>query len=248
MVAVRRIATQFDLLSHWSGRPDFLDCEREYGRLAVAVNGTADLIAFGGALRRGGVTHLADLFVDRRYQSAGVGRALLDEVLDGAAARVTFASADPRAVPLYLRYGLVPRCPMYYLSGPAVSGPTPVDIVDVEAVVPLDAAASGGERGDVLRWYAGLPGVQVYGGPDGYAFTRDRDGEVLVGPAAGTETVLGAAACRPGRTLRLTLFGTHPLLPRLLAAGLRIGDTDTFLASDGELVPLNRYVPNPDLG
>jgi hypothetical protein len=100
----------------------------------------------------------------------------------------------------------------------------------------------------VLRWYAGLPGVRVHTGPDGYAFTREVGGEVLVGPAAGTETVLGAAAGRPGRTLRLVVFGVHPLLPRLLAAGLRIRDSDTYLASDGDLVPLDRYVPNADLG
>jgi GNAT superfamily N-acetyltransferase len=248
MAGVRRIAGRFGLLSHWPTGPDFLDCEREYGHLAVASRyGDPGLIGFGGVLRRDGITHLGDLFVDDRHQSGGVGRALLDEVMDGAADRVTFASADPRAVPLYIRYGMFPRCPMYYLSGSVTSKST-VDIVDVETVVPLDEEASGGERASILHWYAGLPGVRVYAGPDGYAFIREVDGEVHLGPAAGTETALGAAAALPGRTLHVALFGVHPLLPRLLAAGLRIGDTDTYLASDDDLVPLDWYVPHPDLG
>jgi GNAT superfamily N-acetyltransferase len=249
MVAVRRIASRFGLLTDWPAGPDYLDCERRYGRLAVAVRDGTGPVAFGGTLHRGGITHLGDLFVDPAHQSAGAGRALLDEVLDGSGERVTFATADPRAVPLYIRFGMIPRCPLFYVCGPtdALAGPE-TSTVDVSAVVAADAAASGGDRAEVLHWYAGLPGVRVHSGPDGYAFTREVGGDVLVGPACGTETVLGAAARHPGRTVRLPLFGLHPLLPRLLAAGLRIGDTDTYLASDGDLVPLDRYVPSADLG
>src|SRR5581483_11365005 len=110
-----------------------------------------------------------------------------------------------------------------------------VSTVDVEQVVAADADVSGGARPEVLRWYAGLPGVRVYAGSGGYAVA----GEVLLGPAGGAtpagcvDTVLGTAARFAGRPLQLTLFGVHPLLPRLLAAGLRIEDTDTYLATGG---------------
>jgi GNAT superfamily N-acetyltransferase len=249
MPAVRRIASRFGLLAYWPDGPDYLDCEGRYGRLAVAAPDGGEPVAFGGILPRGGITHLGDLFVDPGHQSAGAGRALLDEVLAGSATRVTFASADPRAIPLYIRYGMIPRCPMYYLSGPtaALAGPPPT-AVDVEEVVAADGEASGGDRADVLRWYAGLPGVRVHAGPDGYAFTREVGGDLVLGPACGTQTVLGTAAGFPGRTLRVVVFGVHPLLPRLLAAGLRVGGTDTYLASEGDLVPLDRFVPSADLG
>jgi GNAT superfamily N-acetyltransferase len=264
MPAVRRIATGFGLLEQWPDPPDFLDSEREYGRLMLAEDNSvlaqddgARAIGFGGTLRRGGITHLGDLFVTPAYQSAGVGQALLDRLLDGAGPRVTFASADPRAVPLYIRYGMVPRCPLYYLVGALAEPPPSVSTMDAEvaAVVAADAVASGGARGDMLRWYAGLPGVRMHAGPDdGYAFVREVGGEVLLGPAGAStpagcvQTVLGTLTRYPGRTLRVALFGAHPLLPRLLRAGLRIEDVDTYMASDGAAVPLDRYLPQPDLG
>ncbi len=252
MAAVRRIAARFGLLDHWPAGPDFLDCEQRYGRLLVARRG-GEVIAFGGVQYRGSVTHLGDLFVDPAYQAAGVGRALLDGLLPEPGPRVTIASADPRAVPLYIRYGMIPRCPLYYLTG-ELPGTGEVSIVDVSEVVAADAAASGGDREETLRWYAGLDGVRVYRSADGYAFAREVDDDVLLGPAGGgtpagcCAAVLAVAARYPGRTVRLAVFGVHPLLPRLLAAGLRIEDTDTYLTSEDGLVPLDRYLPSPDLG
>jgi GNAT superfamily N-acetyltransferase len=163
MPAVRRVAASFGLLDKWPTRPDYLDCELEHGRLLVAEatadiaaagdEGSADaLIGFGGSLRRGEITHLGDLFVDPRFQSSGVGRAILNGLFDRPGPRVTFASADPRAVPLYIRYGMRPLAPLYYLSGPADDpartvprGPEPANpsTIDVSELAAADAAASG---------------------------------------------------------------------------------------------------------
>src|SRR6185369_6481376 len=118
MAAVRRVAAMHDVLSEWPDEPDFLDCEGTFGRLLLGeVDGL--VAGFGGVLRRGELTHLGDLFVAGDRQSAGLGRALLDGLLDGASRRVTYASADPRAVALYVRYGMIPRQPLLYLAGPA---------------------------------------------------------------------------------------------------------------------------------
>ncbi|HKT04440.1 MAG TPA: GNAT family N-acetyltransferase [Rugosimonospora sp.] len=253
MTAVRRVANGFDLLHDWPDSPDFLDCEREHGRLMLASEAEA-AVGFGGVLGRGAVTHLGDLFVAPGHQSGGVGRALLDRLFDGTGARATFASADPRAVPLYLRYGMLPRCPLYYLAGPAPAGEPAVSTVDISRVLAADASACGGSREEVLRWYAALPGVRVHAGPDGYALAREVDGRVVLGPAGGgtaagcARTVLATAAWYAGRPLRLVVFGPNPLLPRLLAAGLRIEDSDTYLATEADLLPVDRYLPGSDLG
>jgi GNAT superfamily N-acetyltransferase len=254
--ALRAIATSYELLEHWPRRPDFLDCERELGRQLVALNGDS-VVGFGGTFSRGTITHLADLFVARDSQSSGAGRALLGRLLAGSTNLVTFASSDRRALASYIRFGMVPRCPLYYLSGPArdaAGDPTAVEPSTMDDVVSGDAAASGGTRPELLDWYAGRPGVQAYTAADGYAVARVVADEVLIGPAgAGTpdgcaRVVRAIAARYPDKRLRLLVFGIHPLLPELLNAGLRIEDADTFLASAPDLVPLDRYVPHGDLG
>jgi GNAT superfamily N-acetyltransferase len=268
MPAVRWIATGFGLLKQWPTQPDFLDCERTLGRFMVAsppdaaagpaADGT--VAAFGGTLPRGGITHLGDLFVDPRHQSGGAGRAVLDQLLDGTGARITFASADPRAVASYVRYGMVPTCPLYYLSGTApgadraAPAADPLDLCTVENVVAADAAASGGDRAAQLHWYARRPSVTVLAGGTGYVLAREVGGSVVLGPGGGTTpqacaaAVLDALRRYPGRPIRLVVFGVHPLLPVLLGLGFRITDSDTYLRTRDAEVPLDRYLPHPDLG
>jgi GNAT superfamily N-acetyltransferase len=261
LAAVRRIAVAHDVLALWPAGPDFLDCERAFGRLLLGeVDGR--IAGFGGVLRRGGLTHLGDLFVAADRQSAGLGRALLDGLLDGADRRVTYASADPRAVALYVRYGMIPRQPLLYLAGPADAlstvddfGPVPpAEPAGNAALVDLDGTVSGGTRDDTLRWYTGLSTVDGYRTGDGYALARRVDDRVQIGPAGGADPVASARAViaagrrYPGRRLLVSLFGTHPLLPALLRAGYRIDDTDTLMSSEDGLFSPDRYVPGVDLG
>ncbi|MEZ0075171.1 GNAT family N-acetyltransferase [Planotetraspora sp. GP83] len=270
MPAVRAVASHFDLLGKWPGTPDFLDAERTFGDLLVGSDGHAGVVGYGGTLRRGSVTHLGDLFVLPEHQSSGIGRMLLDELLPHGAPLVTFASADPRAMALYVRRGMRPRCPLLYLTGSPRSLDRPVaygEQAERAGARPagkagkageagkLDAEVSGGDRSATLAWYAGLPGVTcgVIGG--GYAFARLAGGELVVGPAGGVTppdcvaAVLGACAAHPEvDVVRMAVPGAHPLLPALLAAGWRITDMDTFMTSDDSLVRLDRYVPHPDLG
>jgi GNAT superfamily N-acetyltransferase len=259
--AVRQIAATHGVLSEWPDGPDFLDGERAFGRLLLGeVDGL--IAGFGGVLRRGGLTHLGDLFVAADRQSSGLGRALLDGLLEGASRRVTYASADPRAVALYVRYGMIPRQSLVYLAGPADAlsnvddfGPVPVaEPADARALVDFDGAVSGGAREDVLRWYTGLSTVDGHRVADGYALARRVEDRVQIGPAGGYDplasarAVLAAGRLYPGRRLTLSLFGTHPLLPPLLQAGYRIRDADTLMASEDGLFAPDRYVPSVDLG
>ncbi|WP_327048137.1 GNAT family N-acetyltransferase [Microbispora sp. NBC_01189] len=117
---LRAVADHFRLLDRWPERPDFLDAEREFGTVVVGeVNGT--IAGFGATLPRGKTTHLGDLFVLPDHQSSGAGRMILSRLLPSGAPMMTFASADLRALALYVRRGMRPRCPLLYLSRPPQS-------------------------------------------------------------------------------------------------------------------------------
>ncbi|WP_196279291.1 GNAT family N-acetyltransferase [Catellatospora vulcania] len=254
---VRAVARRFGNLGGWPQRPDYLDRELANGRLLAGFAGD-DVTGFGATFVRGGLLHLADLFVLPEHQSSGLGRALLSALLPRDAPRVTFASSDPRALALYVRQGMRPVTPLMYLRGPLAALPDPglrpAD-ASVEEIADLDADASGGRRTADLAWYAGLPGVSAHRVGDGYAMVRETAGGLLVGPAGGRTTRACADAVlavlarfRSAGTARLCVLGPNPLLPLLLEARFTIADLDQFLSSGGDPVALDRYLPHPDLG
>ncbi|MEV4299613.1 GNAT family N-acetyltransferase [Microbispora rosea] len=261
MAGVRTVAGHFGLLGLWPERPDFVDAEREFGEVLVGeVDGT--VVGFGGTLRRGTVTHLGDLFVLPDHQSSGAGRTILSRLLSGDTPRVTFASDDKRALALYVRNGMRPRCPLFYLKrrplgDPAArreSGRAAPGEADVLAAAAMDADVSGGDRTSTLTWYAGLPGVTLHVSGSGYAFVRTARGKAVIGPAGGAtpqdcaDVVLEAANAHHGAgPVHVAVPGVHPLLALLLEAGWHIGDMDTLLTSE-DFMRLDRYAPHSDLG
>ncbi|WP_186315513.1 GNAT family N-acetyltransferase [Catellatospora sichuanensis] len=257
MAGVRAVANRFGNLGGWPDRPDYLDRELANGRLLAGLAGDT-VVGFGATFARGGLLHLADLFVLPEHQSSGLGRSLLATLLPRDAPRVTFASADPRALALYVRQGMRPVSPLLYLRGPLAALPDRglrPSAATPEAVAELDADASGGRRAADLAWYAGLPGVSGYRVGDGYVMVRETAGGLLVGPAGGRTTRACADAVlavlvrhRSAGTAKLCVLGPNPLLPLLLEARFTIADLDQFLSSGGDPVALDRYLPHPDLG
>lgn len=89
------------------------------------------VVGFGSATQRADVWFLGMLFVLPPYQSAGVGRSLLERVLPPGAERVRSAapraglpalgtatdSVQPISNALYSQYGMVPRLPVFNLVG-----------------------------------------------------------------------------------------------------------------------------------
>jgi hypothetical protein len=68
-----------------------------------------------------------------------------------------------------------------------------------------------------------------------------------LGPGEGdADDVLAFAGATT--TAKLALPGPHPAVPPLLAAGFRITDVDTFMASELDAWDLQRYWPAPDVG
>jgi GNAT superfamily N-acetyltransferase len=252
--AIRAIAQSYDTLHAWPHRPDFLDYELAESALWVAVD--SDRVAgFAGVLERGGVAHLADLFVDRDRLGQGIGRRLLAASLPSDAVRTTFASSDPRAMPLYVRAGLVPIAPLLYLSGDTgavsrLSAEPDASRVDMAEVIAADARATGRERGRDLRFLSDVGSFALVR-PDAYAVVRPVDGAALFSPVAGSAHDIVsfiAAAGVDHAEVRVALFGPHPAVPALVRAGFRIRATDTYMASRLDALDCRRYGPSPEFG
>ena len=232
------------------------------GELDGTVAGVAGSIEVGGPGRR----FLTDLFVDPARQSRGLGTALLRAAMDGATERMTFSSSDKRALASYIRNGMRPWWPLLYLEVEASRlGPQEAGVVtrpaDVEETTRLSRAWTGLDRSPDFAYYARLP--------DAAGFTVTIDGEIaaigwarreLAEPcrwlahasiAPDAEPVRAAfaiirAAAR-GERLGAALPGPHPAVAPLLEAGVRIGGTDTFCATDLRLLDTERLFPNPGM-
>jgi GNAT superfamily N-acetyltransferase len=245
LAGVRAIAGHYGNLEAWPSRPDYLDHELERGALWVALDARS-VAGFAAVLVDGGVAHLADAFVRPDALGGGIGRALLDAAFPPDVTRVTFASGDPRALPLYVRAGMQPLAPLLYLEGELPGTPAGAPVPPAE-LVERDAAASGRARPAALEFLtrAGAHGRRA--GEHAYAVVRPAGPLSEVGPAAGGATELPALLAGLG-PLRLALPGPHPALRPLLDAGLRIAEQDTFMASRPGVLDLERYVPHADLG
>ncbi len=236
-------------------------------RLAIADGG---VVGFAGAIDVGGphVRFLTDLFVRPDRQDQGAGGALLEAALDGTRERMTFSSADPRALARYIRAGMRPWWPLLYLDVPrsALDGTEPAGTVviepsDVAATAALSLAWTGTDRARDLAYYAGLPGGAGYvirdasGQAVGVVWStrrRTATGRVAVhatfGPGADPiATGLAALKAAIGDDDRLTAHipGPHPVVAGILARGARIEDRDTFCATSPTLLDPERIFPSP---
>jgi len=227
----------------------------ETGTMYVAEqDGT--ILAFAGAITRGSVTFLTDLFVRPQTQSAGLGKALLQYVLPREQSiHCTMSSTDPRAQALYIRYGMQPVFPHFNLrwQGRAHEEPFPADIEVVEgqvgdpALLEWDAQVSGRARPiDHAFWIEQQHSIPLWfrrrGVIVGYAYVRLVEETLLsprrwiVGPVGvstpehAVQCVLAAAAWvqRRAERVRIDVPGPHPSLAPLLERGFQIIYVETF--------------------
>jgi GNAT superfamily N-acetyltransferase len=243
------------------------------GDLLVAEH-AGRIEGFAGLITRGDVAFLTDLFVRPDVQSSGVGHALVARILprDGRVL-ATIASGDPRAVALYIRAGMRPRWPSFWLRVEAARlrqpGEKEVAAVaadaDDPALLEWDAALAGRPRSQDLAYYvrecAAVPlWFERAGRRVGYGYVQRRSPESLWYPEAytlgpiGAYTPADAVGCVLAATewareraavLRLAVPGPHPALPRLLAAGFHIIDLETFLTSATQpFTDPERYLPS----
>ncbi len=267
--AIRAVANAYGNLDTWPRRPDYLDHELATGTLAVSEEG-GEVTGFGGALARGGIVHLADLFVHPQRLGRGIGRALLDEILPPASERVTFASRDPRALPLYVGFGMSPLAPLLYMEGTAAQARALADpgltLVEAEPaqISDLDRDASGRDRLQDLDFLRGAGArsfvVQRDGATVGYGVCRlaapGGASTAYLGPSGVTTsadaipTALALVRWTAGHSQKVMIpaFGPSPLVRELLDAGFFVEDVDTFMASREGLIDMRRYFPSLELG
>ena len=272
--AVRAISTAYDNLRPWPERPDFLDHEFREGRMVVAEwNG--EVVAFGGTFDRGEVVYLADLFVRPDFVGHGAGSAILQALFDRGEVRMTAASGDPRALPLYARFGMRPLLPALYLHamagaiGSLDAGSPALSPAAPDVIAGIDAEASARPRAQDHAFLFSCPGAEGFvldgaAEPAAYGWIRTvsiddgtrSDRHAFLGPIGGRteddmERVTRALAVRAAAGashVHLLLLGPHPGLGPLLAAGFRLVDRDTWMCSRLDLVDGRRYAPSPELG
>jgi GNAT superfamily N-acetyltransferase len=236
--------------------------ELAHGEMLVAETEDERVIAFGARIVRDGVAFLSELFVDVPWQSAHIGARLLEAVFPpDVPVRCTLSSTDPRAHARYIRAGMQPRWPNYWLRARTADlRPLPsLDLTAVEAdasdgdLVAWDNAICGWQRPHEQAYWLDVGkaqplwfqrGTQIVG----YGYVQRLSASAfwqpeafLIGPV-GARTPADGAACvlaavqwaRPQtEALRLPLPGPHPALAPLLAAGFQIIYVETFCASEG---------------
>ncbi|MGE5286494.1 MAG: GNAT family N-acetyltransferase [Micromonosporaceae bacterium] len=270
---IARIAAANGQPSQDSGRdPRYVAHLARHGRLLVAQAGAAQAggaqvgaaqagAAQAGAAQAGGrldgfaatrqigeVTFLCDLFVDPAIHGKGTGRRLLNRAFGGTAQRATFSSQDPRALPLYVSFGLVPRWPLLYLSGDTATLTRAPGEFRARRTEPVDAAAAekaltGVDREpDYLYWAATRGGGALVVEQAGAviaagAVTESILVHLAVDDAADQVTALLATLeTLTSPRIRLCLPGPHPALGTLLRAGFRIDDFDHYMSTSENLI------------
>lgn len=224
------------------------------------------IVAFGSVLDTGRARMLGDLFVEPGRLGQGLGRPLLSALFEDAPVRATFASSDPRALPLYVRAGMTPLWVCLYLEGDAEQLP-PVDpSLDVRDATPdelagLEAAWTGDARPDDHAYWGGQPQADPFlvedaNGPLALGYGRAKQAtttralnRLLVRPAADPvpPIIAGLTRAARGGRAQACLLGPNPALPLLLEAGFHVVDHDQFLCSDPSLVDPARLLPNPGM-
>ena len=237
------------------------------GGARVAVEGT-DVVGFGATIDTGRAVHLADLFMRPDRIGQGIGRPLLDAAFGGAEHRTTFASDDPRALPIYVRAGMRPLWASLYVEGPGdriPAAPAGLSTRDATAdeLARVEADWTGNDRSiDWQHWtsQASADNFAVVVGDEvvGLATARVRQASpvrvlnrLVVHPDGGVDplpvTLAAIARASHGGVVLTCVQGPSPVLRALLDLGYRIADRDQFMATEPDLVDPARLIPNPGM-
>lgn len=229
------------------------------GRLVVATD-RRDVVGYAASVRIDDADLLSDLFVVPARHGEGIGRDLLQQVWTDAPERMTFSSAHPSALPLYVRFGLLPRWPVLYLRGdPGALPAGPFEVVDVDRATAeaVEAELGGGNRSAEYGYWAVRPGARLLvvedgldrvavGATGGEGETRGLSHLRAASPEVTAGVLLSVLATMDGDVL-IAAPGPIGGVEELVAAGWRLVDTDQFAASAAELVDPTVLFPHPGL-
>jgi GNAT superfamily N-acetyltransferase len=232
-------------------------------RAWVAVGADGDVVGYGRSIERDGHVELTEFFVSPQTQGAGIGRRLLERVfpLAWGAHRSILALLDPRAVSLYLRFGvrgvdtlldLVGRPRRLDLSTDLVVEPIGAGQAGETAVVAIERAILGLHRLPEVRWLLDDRPAWVFrrsGSLVGYAFGSNGHhlGPIATLDPADLPTAIGLVEDdAAGRGLASVGFSVtlsnEVALRHLLGRGFRIDPFYVLVLSDEPTVDFRRYV------
>ena len=237
--------------------PSYLYHVLETGTLQLAEQ-DGEVLAFAGAITRGGVSFLTDLFVRPAHQSARLGQTLLQKVFPpDDLVHCTASSSDYRALALYIRAGMCPLWPLFALQLEKRIQPLPFSDVELVEADPADPelilwdAQIGGrlrsadhqywihEQQALPLWFRRRQQVV------GYGYVRLKTGTIwhphacTLGPI-GVTTAADAMDCvlalvnfalEHAEVVTIEVPGPHPSLATLLEGGFRIQYVDTFVST-----------------
>jgi GNAT superfamily N-acetyltransferase len=221
------------------------------------------VVAYGAVVDAVIAVQLCDLFVVPDRLGQGLGRPLLTALYEGSVDRTTFASDDPRALPLYARAGMSPRWVSLYLDGPSTAieaqpgldtAPAePARIAELErtwtgAFRPIDHAfwATQADADPFVVSDSSGPVAAGYGRARQDSDARSLDRLVIRPDAAPVGPALEALR-RTGRggPVHAVVPGPNPLLQALLERRFQVVDRDQYMASSADLIDPLHVLPNP---
>jgi ribosomal protein S18 acetylase RimI-like enzyme len=242
------------------------------GVWVAAVDG--DIVGFALSWVCGDLWFLAELFVAPGHQGRGIGNELLARTFEHARktgatnkSLITF-TFNVVSQGLYIRHGLLPRLPIYFLSSardalmPALQGNalryTPIELTasHLKTLVELDVSTLGFSREKHHRYLLNdstMQGVLLHNGPEcmGYAYVSATGhvGPVAVSQGKGMDdafrTALNLAVARGAEQISAFLPGTNDAIGIAVKHRMRI----TFpmvLVSTRDFGDWSRYLPrNP---
>lgn len=236
-----------------------------------------DVAGMAAAVVRGRHGHVVAYFVDPAQQQRGLGGPLFSALLhacqrQGCEVLTLQNSDDPRAMTHYFRHGFRPTLPQLVWAtealtpvGESISQLTAEPITDeatLQTAGDIDKAVRGVRRLDELRRWTSEDGAaglllldRLSGTPRGYAFLRDDQGAIRIGPLAANDVedvgpILGLAlrqaATRSATSWRIAFPAENSaVVPVLLAWGFRPIWSVEAMAT-GVVGQFDRYV-FPDL-
>lgn len=227
------------------------------GAVLVAVDRDDRAIGFGGVVDvptpDGAAAMVTDLFVTPAARGAGIGSALLTDLLDGRPLRMTCSSAHPAALPAYRAAGMEPVGRLRYLERPGVSAAVP-RLGSLDECPALIDGDWEGERRSVVEHYrsrGALVGRHVV------VDERDAGG---AGAAVVVRRLHAASADEAERSMATLLAHVpagalvaacvpewQPLAARLVADGFVEVDGDTVCTTPGLRLDPSLVVVDPGL-
>jgi GNAT superfamily N-acetyltransferase len=231
----------------------------------VAEDPDGRVIGWAQSIERDGMLELTMLFVDPDAQSRGVGRGLLERAfpLGRGRTRTISATQDPRAVALYLRFGVSYLTSSIDVLGPPRASTIATDLL-IERVLPgvtADAEAAIADIERALLGHARLEDTRFLLGKRpawlarrggrvvGMAFGMDGDctGPIGVLDPADLPALMGTvendAVERDVKELGFTIpMVNATALDHVLGRGFHVDTFYTFLLSSSTEMRLDRYI------